>query len=269
MSEQRLVVTSTTLRESFAIQMRVIWALILREILTRYGRHNIGFLWLFVEPMLFTLGITTLWTVTGLHKSSDLPITAFALTGYSTVLLWRNMPARCVNSIAPNSALMYHRNVRILDIYISRVALEAIGATISFTVLSFVFVFFGLMNPPEDPLLVVGAWLMTAWFGGSLAILLGAWSERTEIVEKLWHPAAYLLFPVSGAAYLVDALPQRAADVVLWLPMVHGVEMVRDGYFGSKFVAHYSVGYMFVCNMVLSLLGLALERIVTRDFVPE
>lgn len=269
MSERRLVVTSTTPGQSFSIQVRVIWALILREILTRYGRHNIGFLWLFVEPMLFTLGITTLWTVTGLHKSSDLPITAFALTGYSTVLLWRNMPARCVNAIAPNSALMYHRNVRILDIYISRVALEGIGATISFTVLSFAFVFLGLMNPPEDALLVVGGWLMTAWFGASLAILMGAWSERTEVVEKLWHPAAYLLFPISGAAYLVDALPQRAADVVLWLPMVHGVEMVRDGYFGSKFVAHYSVGYMFVCNMVLTLLGLALERIVSRDFVPE
>ena len=269
MAKEKLVFTTTTLRESFAIQVRVIWALIMREILTRYGRHNIGFLWLFVEPMLFTLGVTTLWALTGLHKGSNLPITAFGLTGYSTVLLWRNMPARCINSILPNSALMYHRNVRVLDIYISRVALEAIGATMSFTVLSFVFVFFHLMNPPENPLLLVGGWLMTAWFGGSLAIMLGALSERTEVVEKLWHPAAYLLFPISGAAYLVDALPQRAADVVLWLPMVHGGEMVRDGYFGSKFVAHYSVGYVFVCCMVLTLLGLALERIVTRDFVPE
>ena len=269
MAEPRVLITGTTARESFVIQMRVIWALILREILTRYGRHNIGFMWLFVEPMLFTLGITVLWTLTGLHRTSDLPITAFALTGYSTVLLWRNMPTRCVDAISPNSALMYHRNVRVIDIYISRLALEAIGATISFTVLSIAFIFFHLMEPPEDPLLVLKAWLLTAWFGGALAITMGAWSERSEVVEKLWHPAAYLLFPVSGAAYFVDALPKAGADVVLWLPMVHGVEMVRDGYFGSKFVAHYSVGYMLTCCMVLTLIGLALERIVTRDFVPE
>ena len=246
-----------SLGRSFQIQMKVLWALILREILTRYGRHNIGFLWLFVEPMLFTLGVTALWTITGMHRMSDLPITAFALTGYSTVLLWRNMPSRCVASITPNSSLMYHRNVRVIDIFLSRVALEAIGATMSFVVLSILFISLGWMNPPEQPLKLVEAWILTAWFGGALATLLGGLSEKSEIVDKLWHPAAYLLFPLSGAAYLVDAIPKNAQNAALWLPMVHGSEMVRDGYFGSKFVAHYSVLYFFTVNMILTLFALA------------
>lgn len=261
--------SDVSLRRSFAIQMRVIWALVLREIMTRYGRHNIGFLWLFVEPMLFTLGVTALWNLAGLHHGSDLPITAFALTGYSAVLLWRNMPNRCVAAVAPNSALMYHRNVRIIDIFLSRIALEAIGATMSFVALAVIFNFFDLMGPPEDALKVVAAWLLTAWFGAGLGILLGAWSEKSDIIDKLWHPAAYLLFPLSGAAFLVDALPPNFQEAVLWLPMVHGTEMVRDGYFGSRIVAHYDVGYLVMCNMLLTLAGLALERIVSRDFVPE
>jgi hypothetical protein len=78
-----------SLRRSWSIQRRVIWALLLREIMTRYGRHNIGFLWLFVEPMLFTLGVTALWTATQSAHGSNLPIVAFAITGYSSVLLWR------------------------------------------------------------------------------------------------------------------------------------------------------------------------------------
>ncbi len=90
----------------------MIGALLMREILTRYGRHNIGFLWLFVEPMLFTLGVTALWTATRAVHGSDLPIVAFAITGYSSVLLWRNMPFRCIGAIEPNLSLMYHRNVR-------------------------------------------------------------------------------------------------------------------------------------------------------------
>jgi ABC-type polysaccharide/polyol phosphate export permease len=164
---------------------------------------------------------------------------------------------------------MYHRNVRVIDIFLSRVALEAIGATMSFVALSVLFVFLGWMDPPEDALRVLQAWLLTAWFGGSLAILLGSLSERSEIVEKLWHPAAYLLFPLSGAAYLVDALPKAAQEAVLWLPMVHGTEMVRDGYFGSKIVAHYDMFYLITVNMVLTLFALALERIVSREFIPE
>ncbi len=258
-----------SLSRSLQIQVRVVWALILREILTRYGRHNIGFLWLFVEPMLFTTGVTALWTITGLHHSSELPITAFALTGYSTVLLWRNMPNRCVGAVLPNSALMYHRNVRVMDIFISRTALEAIGATMSFVTLSFLFIFLGWMNPPEDPLKVVEGWLLTAWFGAGFAILLGTLAEKSEIIEKLWHPAAYLLFPLSGAAYLVDAIPKQAQTAALMLPMVNGTELVRDGYFGSKFVAHYDVMYMITFNMVLTLFAVALERIVSRDFIPE
>lgn len=258
-----------SLRRSFHIQVRVVWAMILREIMTRYGRHNIGFLWLFVEPMLFTLGITGLWTLAGFHHGSNLPITAFALTGYSTVLLWRNMPNRCVGAILPNSALMYHRNVRVLDIFVSRIALEAIGATTSFVTLGLVFNFLGLMGPPENPLEVVQAWLLTAWFGGAFAMFLGSLSEKSEMVEKLWHPAAYLLFPLSGAAYLVDALPKSFQNGALWLPMVNGVEMVREGYFGSKIVAHYDLVYLVSCNMVLTLLALALERIVSREFIPE
>ena len=57
-----------SLWESFRIQLRVIGALLIRESLTRYGRHNIGFLWLFAEPMFFTLGITAIWAAAGLAK---------------------------------------------------------------------------------------------------------------------------------------------------------------------------------------------------------
>ncbi|MFN5779339.1 MAG: capsule polysaccharide export ABC transporter permease, partial [Novosphingobium sp.] len=46
--------TPSGLTQAWQVQRRVIGALLLREMLTRYGRNNIGFLWLFVEPMLFT-----------------------------------------------------------------------------------------------------------------------------------------------------------------------------------------------------------------------
>lgn len=241
----------------------------MREVLTRYGRHNIGFLWLFVEPMLFTLGVTALWTATNSLHGSSLPIVSFALTGYSTVLLWRNMPNRCVGSIQPNLSLMYHRNVRTIDIFLSRVLLEAIGATMSFTMLSIFFISIGWMQLPSDMLLVAQGWFMTAWFGVAFAIFLGAAAEKTELVEKIWHPAAYLLFPISGAAYLVDSLPAAAQEVVLWLPMVHGTEMVRDGYFGHLINARYDVAYMAVFNVILTIMALSLERAVSKDIVPK
>ena len=258
-----------SLRASWAIQRRVVWALVMREVLTRYGRHNIGFMWLFVEPMMFTLGVTALWTATKSVHGSDLPIVAFAITGYSAVLLWRNMPARCIDAVEPNRSLLFHRNVRVIDIYFSRLLLEGAGATISLIVLSVVFIATGQMDPPEDILKVIGGWLMLAWFGCGLAMFLGAASERSETVHKLWHPVSYLLFPLSGAAFLLSVMPPEAQEVLQWLPMIHGTEYLREGFFGSKITAIYDMGYMAICNVVLTVLGLAIIRVVSDSVIPE
>lgn len=259
----------SSLWRAVRIESQVISALLLREVLTRFGRKNIGVLWLFVEPMIFTLGVTTLWTLFGASHGTRIPIAAFALTGYSSILLWRNMPGRCIHAIEPNLSLMYHRNVQIMDIYISRILLEFLGATMSFFVLSIVFIAVGLAPLPEDLFLVACGWVMLAWFGASLALLVGTLSEEFEIVEKIWHPASYLIFPLSGAAFIVDALPPIAQEYVLWLPMVNGVELLREGYFGSLIKSHYHIGYMAFFCLTLTLLGFAQLRRIGREVTPE
>jgi ABC-2 type transport system permease protein/capsular polysaccharide transport system permease protein len=250
------------------IQIRVIDALLRREMLTRYGRHNIGFLWLFVEPMIFTIGVTILWTATKSIHGSDLPISAFALTGYSSVLLWRNMPGRCIGALQNNLALMYHRNIKVIDIYIARLLIEFCGATISFAALSVLFIAVEWMKPPEDFLKVAAGWLLLAWFGSALAIALGALSHRSELVDKLWHPFSYLLFPLSGAAFIVAALPVFAQQIVLYIPTVHGIELVREGFFGDRARATYDLAYLLPFNLVLTLVALIALRYVSRRVVP-
>jgi capsular polysaccharide transport system permease protein len=249
---------------SLRIQRRVLYALLMREIITRFGRKNLGVLWLVAEPMLFTLGIVTLWTASGLHHGSSIPIVAFAVTGYSSVLMWRNSASRATTAVANNKPLLFHRNVQIIDVLLTRTALEIGGATGSFILLSLLFIFLGWMPMPQDALEVVFGWLMLAWFGASLALLIGAGTAFSETVERLWHPAAYLLFPLSGAAFMVDWLPVGMQKFVLLLPMVHGTEMLREGYFGDVVPTHYDVGYMASCCLVLSLTGLYLVRQASR-----
>jgi ABC-2 type transport system permease protein/capsular polysaccharide transport system permease protein len=143
------------------------------------------------------------------------------------------------------------------------------GATISFVILSLVYILIGLIDPPEDVLLVIGGWLLLAWFGSALAIAVGAASERYEMVEKIWHPAAYLIFPLSGAAYLVDALPQEIQPYAMLIPMVNGVEMLRDGYFGGQIQAHYDAMYLVVFNLALTLVAMSQMMITSREITPE
>jgi len=250
---------------SWRIARRVIGALVIREMLTRYGRNNIGFLWLFVEPMLFVTVVSAIWAATRKIHGSDLPIVAFALTGYSSLLLWRGMPGRCIGALKSNRSLLYHRQVTILDVYLARVFLEFMAVSTSFVALGIAFWAMDWVPAPEDLLQVLEGWLLLGWFGAGLGLTIGGLSEKFQVVQNLWPPFSYVLMPFSGVAYIADALPHQMREIVLWLPMLNALEYLREGWFGSLMHAHYDIPYVLVCNLLLTFVGLSLVRQVGTD----
>lgn len=254
---------------SLEINRRVIGALLIREMLTRYGRNNIGFLWLFVEPALFILIITWVWSAVRNVQFSNIPIVAFAVTGYSSLLLWRNCAARCIGAVNSNKALLYHRQVTIMDLFTARVLLELMAITTALVILSIALYFLGWLELPEDLLKVVAGWLLLSWFAAGLGMTIGSLSERAEVIGRFWHPLSYILMLLSGVAFVVDALPPAAQKAVLWIPMINAVEIMRDGWFGSTFRAHYDLPYLIACNIALMLIGIALVRRIGIDTSDE
>lgn len=248
------------LHHPLRVQARVLDALLRRELLTRYGRHNIGALWLVVEPMLFTLGVATVWSLAGLHLVSDLPVVAFAITGYSSVLIWRNACSRCLQAVTVNAELLYHRQVRVLDLLAARAVLEIVGATASLVLLTVTAAALDWMRWPADPLLALQAWILLGWFALALGLAVGALAELSDLFERVWHVVTYLLFPLSGAVFMLHWLPEPARAVVTWLPMVHGVEQLRHGYFGGQVPTLEEPGYLVVANLLLTLGALLLVR---------
>lgn len=256
---------ATPLLRSLTIQGRIIFALIMREIITRYGRHNIGFAWLFAEPMMFTLGVMLLWGLfhdvsSGHHVS----LIAYALTSYSTVLVWRNTISRCALAIEPNASLLFHRNVRVIDLFLARIALELAGITLSVMVLLLIFVGTGIIAPPADMLNMVAGWALLAWYSAAMGLIIGGLSEYSEMVERLWHPIAYFQLPISGAFAMASWLPPNIRNIVMIFPVPHCVELFRYGYFGNEIKPYYDVPYVSAICLVLTWIGLAAVRDASR-----
>jgi capsular polysaccharide transport system permease protein len=135
--------TEVTLLQSLVVQRRVLYALMMRELITRFGRENLGVLWLVGEPMIFTLGVATMWSALGLNHGHGISVVAFAVTGYSSVLMWRNATSRCGAALESNKPLLYHRSVQVIDVFITRIVLEICGATASIVILSSLFTYIG------------------------------------------------------------------------------------------------------------------------------
>lgn len=253
---------------SLAVQKRVVSALFLREIITRYGRNNIGFLWLFMEPLLITSVILTIWGFFRADTMYGLPVIPFVITGYPLTMMWRNSSNRCIGAISANAGLLFHRNVKIIDLHISRSLLEISGCTIAFIVIFLCMYVFGLMEAPSNILLMIFAWFLMAWFSISLGFVIGILSEKFEAFGNIWRPISFMFFFISGVFFLVDALPIKAQQILLYVPMVHGTEMFRHGYFGDVIQTHESIAYLVLINTTLLFLGLILSQYYGKRVEP-
>lgn len=250
------------LQQSFAVQTRVIGALLIRELLTRFGRDNLGILWLFLEPMILVSGVTLLWCLhqrgTQLH-ASGLSITAFAWIGYSTVMMWRQATMKCGKAVMPNVGLLFHRNVRVLDLFFSRIILEITGATISWLLIGIILIYFELIPLPRDLMLMILGWFLLIWYTFGLGFIVGALSERWEPFMNFYHPAMYFYLGISGAFFMVDWLPEYLQKLAVWVPTVTVTEMMRHGYYGD-IRTYEQPGYLCVLSLVLTFIGLLLSR---------
>jgi capsular polysaccharide transport system permease protein len=125
------------------------------------------------------------------------------------------------------------------------------------------------MEPPANLTDTLLAWLQLIWLSTALGIFVGAISERSEVFERVWHTVTYLIFPLSGAVFMVEWLPSTARQYVLIIPMVHAVELVRGGYFGNHVIGHGSHSYLAAVNLSLTLIGLVLTADVSKRVEPE
>lgn len=241
-------------------QLVVINALVIREVITRYGRHNLGVLWLIMEPMLFTLGVTAFWYLSNLNHYSRVPIVTFAITGYSTVLLWRNTANRSAKAIEPNRSLLHHSRVKVIDFFLARIALEVIGATGSFLFIFLSFYLLGIVEAPKDPFKVITYWYLLILLSLGLGLCIGAISEISETFDRIWHIATYLLFPLTGVGFMVGWLPDRAKEIVLIVPMVHATEGIRSGFFGTNIKTYENATYLICSSIILIAVGFILAK---------
>lgn len=245
-------------------QTRVIGALMLRDAMARFGHDNIGFFWVLGEPMLLTCGVMVLWALNNQTHGSDVGVVPFALTGYSYITLWRHIVHNSVRIMTHNANLVFHRHVLFIDVMIARAILETIAILTAFTVIYVPLSLLGYAPLVRDPLLMLGGWLICAWFSFSFGLVLAGCSELAEPVERFIQPVMYLTMPLTGVFFMMDWLPDRAQRVLSFSPLITGIEMFRGGLFPPEIPVYYSPGYAAACCVGLMSVGLPLCRYAQR-----
>lgn len=234
--------------------MRVIGALIIREMHTRFGRQKYGYLWLFFEPLLLGVMISVIHQVRG-TESIRSNFEFFAI-GYILFFKFRGMVNRASSTIASNRGLLYHRQVTLPDLFYARHIIESTACTGVMAVFTVGAVAMGGAFP-DSVVKMLSAMLLMFFFAQGLALVVGAATSEWDGLDRLVHAMSYLMLPFSGLFFMVEWLPGWMQEIVLWIPTVHIFELLRDGQFGDMYRPVYDISYVAGWILVSHLIGLA------------
>jgi len=134
--------------QGWSIQIRVIKALLIRELSTRFGRENIGFLWMIVEPLLFPALVGLMWRILKGPEEHGISVVAYVITGYVPLTFFRHAISRCAGVFTANSSLMYHKQIKLLDFIFVRFFIEVIGSMTSFSIIVLICIYFDIFPVP-------------------------------------------------------------------------------------------------------------------------
>lgn len=238
------------------IQSNVIGALIMRELHTRFGRENIGYLWLFAEPLLLAFAVALLHSQHELPLSGNIRTIPFAIAGYTLFIMFRSTVSRAESLLEANAPLLNHRRVTILDMVIARAALEIASALLVLALLLSAAAMLGFAEWPADPLLVGIALLLMGWFSFACSMCITFLSHESHAIGRLVHPLLYLSLPLSGAFFSMTWFSGPIRELLSWVPTVAIFELLSMGQFAGYTDEYAGLAYPIACCAVLSVLGM-------------
>ena len=243
-------------------QIRVIGALIIREMHTRFGRRRFGYLWLFFEPLLLGAMIAV---IHGNAAGGDKIRSTFEFfsIGYIMFFAFRGMVNRASTTIGSNRSLLYHRQVTQPDLFVARHIIEGVACTGVMVIFTVAGVALG-GDVPDAPMKMLCALGLMVLMAQGIAMVVGAVTSEWEAADRLVHAMSYLMLPFSGLFFMVEWLPEWMQQAVLWVPTVHIFELLREGQFGDRVRAIYDLSYVAGWILIPHLLGLSGLRLARQ-----
>ncbi|BBF64697.1 ABC transporter permease [Acidithiobacillus ferridurans] len=246
------------------LQLRVIWALMLRETVTRFGREGLGMLWMIAEPAMFVVGVMIIFSFIETGYPYGISPAEYLAVSYPTLLFWRNGTGRVTGAININRALLHHQPIRPMDIIYSRILLEFSSSMAVFLFLFPIFIVVGICHVPDSILTMALGYLLIIWFSFGFVLIMAGLAELSETIEKTSHIILYLMLPISGVFIPTFLVPEPYRSYLLYFPLIDAVDYFHHGYFGSGVPSYYHISYTLFALTGMTLFGLAISGVAIK-----
>jgi capsular polysaccharide transport system permease protein len=250
---------TATPRRRFA-SVRTVAAMMLREMVTTYGRSPGGYVWAILEPVaaigLLSLAFSLAFAKPSLGTSFPL----FYATAYLPYMLFHDVGNKVATSLTFSKPLMAYPAVTYVDAILARFLLNFMTHVMVFAI-----VMTGIIATMRSPVIVDLPMMLNA-LGMAAALGLGIGTLNCYLMlafpawERIWQILTRPLFILSGVFFLYEDVPTEFQAVLWFNPLYHITGAMRDAFYATYDAAYVSPAYVYGIAAVTFAVGLMALR---------
>ena len=237
-------------------KMRVLHALMLREMTTRYGASRLGYAWAVLEPVGFIALLSVVFAQIAHAPPLGKSFPLFYATGYVAFHWFHDISSVVGRSVHVNRPLLAFPAVTPLDTVLARFVLQALtGGAVAVVIFSAILTL-GADLVRLEPLPLLTAFGLAAMLGLAVG-LFNTWAfAMSRTWELAWGLVSRPLFLISCVFFSYWSLPLYVREVLWWNPLIHVAGAMREGFYPAYDGSHVSPLYVTTVAGILILTGL-------------
>jgi capsular polysaccharide transport system permease protein len=250
------------LRSHLQIQRDVLYALLLRELSSRFGKSRGGFVWVLVEPVAHLLVPIMIFTFIRQRMVPGVEFPVFLVYGFLPFLLFKAVCLQIVDGTNAGQGILSYRQVLLMDVFIAKAVAHCVIQAVVFVVVLTGLGMLGFHVLPARPVELGGVVLLTVLLAFGLGLLFAA---ITSVIPDARAAIRILFMPLyfaSGILFPVTRFPDAWVQWLAINPVLHLVELSRvaaiDGYKPMKYL---SLEYPIGLALLATAIGLMLYRL--------
>lgn len=249
-------------RTPWQVTRSVWYAMFMREAVSRTMADRMGWFWMIFEPAAM-VGVM-IFIRSFIRGSNQLIVNAdfipWMIVGMMGFFLVREGMTRGLGAINASQALFAYRQVQPVDGVLVRNFVEGMLRTFIFLLFIAGGLLLGLDIFPDNSLRALFFWFSLWCLGLGLGLVFSVLGTLVPEVGKIVQVISLPLMILSGVILPLNHLPHYLLEYLMLNPIVHGLELLRQGFFEHYHMVHgTSASYLWLFILALNALGLLLH----------
>jgi capsular polysaccharide transport system permease protein len=242
-------------------KLRVLAALILREMSTQYGKSWGGYFWAVGEPAASVLLLSVVFGYALRTPPLGNSFAVFYATGVIPFFLFNSVATAVASTVQQNKGLLSYPVVTALDTVIARTVMEMLTYVTVSVILFPLLIWIDRAVVSVDLAAVAMGMLMAAMLGMGVGCVNAVAYAFFPTWRNIWSVLRRPLFILSGILFTYDMAPPGFRDFLWYNPIIHIIGQMRMGFYRS-YDGDY-ISWMFVFGLSFSMFvigGYLLQR---------